>query len=99
MILFILEESKRLRLSQCSLEKYPEQEQGLEEVIPMTQQPRPTHCLILDNVLLDILMFPHEWLMTKVLPTCGHKYLMTFFLKNSSSAVAKASAGFTVGLD
>ena len=24
-------------------------------------------------------MFPHEWLMTKVLPTCGHKYLMTFF--------------------
>lgn len=41
-------------------------------------------------------MFPHEWLMTKVLPTCGHKYLMTFFLKNSSSTVAETSAEFTV---
>lgn len=50
-ILFFVEESKRL--SQCSLEKYPEQKQGLQEVILVTQQPRPTHCLILDNVLLD----------------------------------------------
>lgn len=44
-------------------------------------------------------MFPHEWLMTKVLPTCGHKYLMTFFLKNSSSTVAETSAEFTVEQD
>lgn len=39
-------------------------------------------------------MFPHEWLMTKVLPTCGHKYFMTFF----SSIVARASIEFTVQL-
>lgn len=78
--------SRRIRkswLSQRSLEKHPEQKQGLQEVIPMTQQPRPTRCLILDNVLLDTLMFPHEWLMTKVLPTCSHKYLMTFFSRKA----------------